>query len=69
LQRAINALPYKENERVKVRRSARRGTIQHIEHDPDLVNWISNRPHYIKVLFDDGIVQYCHHSQLKRSKL
>lgn len=69
LQRSINACNLEKDCRVKVRRSARRGTVIDVEHNEENIPWVSNKPYFIKVKFDDGVIQHCHYSQLKRSKI
>ena len=68
LKRAINATQLKVDERVKVRRTPRKGTIQRIVNNVNDVNWVKGTPHFIEVKFDDGVTMMCHYSQLKRSR-
>jgi len=67
LKRALAATQLKEQERVKVRRTPRKGVIERIHNDPEQINWVKNIPHFIQVKFDDGVTMMCHYSQLKRS--
>jgi hypothetical protein len=66
-RRNLKACKYKDEDRVKVRGTSRKGFILRIEDDINKVNWERNRPHFVQVRFDDGSVMMCNPSQLKRT--
>ena len=68
LQRAVNGNTLKKDFRVKICKSHRRGKVLQIHYKVEDINWVNNRPMFIEVMFDDGVVQMCHPGQLKRSK-
>lgn len=68
-KRSLTSCTFKSGERVKIRRSIRRGNIQRIEDDINKINWVGKVPHYIEVKFDDGVHMMCNPGQLKRSNI
>lgn len=67
-QRNLSRCRWKIGDRVKVRRSSKRGTIKEIITTFDEVAWEHNKPKFIVVDFDGQLLR-CDYSQLKGSKL
>lgn len=67
-QRNLHACAYTAGQRVKERGGHRVGTIAKIEKDINSINWVKNRPMFVYVEFDDGVILLCNPSQLKRTK-
>lgn|SRR5574343_385834 len=68
-ERALTRCHWRIGSKVKIRRSSRRGVVQEIIKDKTRVNWINNNPYFIVVQFNDGALEQCSPSQLKKSKL
>lgn len=65
-QRQLKVCKYEPGQYVKVRKSAKRGQILEIIEDINQVNWLHNRPQFVKVDFGKDGVMMCNPSQLKR---
>ena len=65
-RRSVSSCQFKTGDRVKIRRSIRRGNVEDIILDSEQINWVGKIPHYLQVKFDDGVVMLCNPSQLKR---
>lgn len=68
-KRSLTACNFKAGDRVKIRRSIRRGDVLRIVDDIDKINWVGKVPHYVEVKFDDSVIMMCNPSQLKRSHI
>lgn len=67
LERNLRVCRLKPTDRVKIRKNPReRGVVETIETDIENINWHQNRPHFIRVRFDDGRVLMCNLGQLKK---
>jgi hypothetical protein len=60
---------FKEGDRIKMRKTAKRGFIVEVIRDIKNVNWERNRPHFLVVQWDDKSTNMCIHTQLKPSKI
>lgn len=69
LQRNLKINRFQAGDRVKVRKSAKRGNIMEVITDIKDVNWDRNKAHFLVVQWDDGSTAMCSPSQLKPSKL
>ena len=67
-ERTMHNMQYLVGDRVKVRRTPRKGRIVSIERDINKVNWFKQRPMPLTIEFDDGETLYAHPSQIKRTK-
>ena len=67
-QRTMHNMQYNVGDRVKVRRTPRKGVITSIERDIKKVNWFKHRPMPLTITFDDGETLFAHPSQIKRTK-
>ena len=69
LQRNLKINRFKAGDRVKVRKSARRGNVMEVITDVKCVNWDRNKAHFLVVQWEDGSTAMCSPSQLKPSRL